>query len=230
MVNKEIVLFLGPPGAGKGTLSHLCVKRLGWIQLSTGNLCREHIAQRTEIGEKIDFAIKSGKLVEDSLIVDMVDQWLDKTVKGDQTVIFDGFPRTVPQAEALQKLIAKRGDISLRLVRLTMSDTDLVTRLLSRAICKNNKCQAVYSVHEHSSLKPRTPNICDECEGVLVRRSDDEETAITERLKIYHEHEKGLLSFYEMMGQMISDVEAHQPLEEVYCSFLDIQGMLNDND
>jgi len=165
MTRKEIVLFLGPPGAGKGTLSHLCVKRLGWVQLSTGNLCREHIAQSTEIGKKIDFALKSGKLVEDSLIVDMVDQWLNgltETVTGGQTVIFDGFPRTVPQAEALQELIAKRGDISLRLVRLTMSDNDLVTRLLARAICKNNKCQAVYSVHEHSTLKPRKPDICDE--------------------------------------------------------------------
>ena len=224
MANKEIVVFLGPPGAGKGTLSSLCIKRLGWIQLSTGNLCREHIGQRTEIGEKIDFAIKSGKLVDDSLIVAMVDQWLTEKVTTDQTVIFDGFPRTVPQAKALQKLIAKRGDISLCLVRLTMKDDDLVTRLLARAICKNNKCQSVYSVHKHSLLKPRTPNKCDECEGELVRRSDDEESAIAERLKIYHKHEKGLVSFYKNLGQMIRNVEAHQPLEGVYCSFLDTTG------
>ncbi len=221
---KEIVLFLGPPGAGKGTLSHLCVKRLGWVQLSTGNLCREHIAQGTEIGEKIDFAIKSGKLVSDSLIVDMVGQWLSECVTGDQTVVFDGFPRTVPQAEALNELLSKRGDVSLRLVRLTMSDDHLVTRLLSRIICSDKKCQAVYSVHEHSSLKPRKENICDECEGSLVRRSDDEESAIAERLKIYHEHEKRLLSFYKKIGQSICNVEAHQSLEEVYGSFIDMTG------
>ncbi len=224
MAQKEIVLFLGPPGAGKGTLSHLCVKRLGWVQLSTGNLCREHIAQGTEIGQKIDFAIKSGKLVDDSLIVDMVDRWLDEMVTGDQTIIFDGFPRTVPQAEALHSLIDKRDDISLRLVKLSMADQDLVTRLLARAICVNNKCQAVYSVHEHSSLKPRIPNVCDECEGDLARRSDDEEQAITERLKLYHEHEKGLISFYEAREQLVHEVEAHQPLEQVYGHFLAVTG------
>ncbi len=223
-MTKEVVLFLGPPGAGKGSLSHLCVKRLGWVQLSTGNLCREHIAEGTEIGEKIDFAIKSGKLVSDDLIVDMVGRWLEEALSGDQTVIFDGFPRTVPQAEALQKLVEKRGDISLRLVRLTMLDNDLMSRLLARAICSDRECQTVYSVHEHSSLKPRKPGTCDECKGVLVRRSDDEESAIAKRLKVYHEHEKGLLSFYEKIGQTICNVEAHQPLEEVYCSFIEMTG------
>ena len=223
-ISKEIILFLGPPGAGKGTLSHLCIRRLGWVQLSTGNLCREHIARGTEIGEKIDFAIKSGKLVSDSLIVDMVGRWLTEVVTDDQTVIFDGFPRTVPQAQALYELLSQHRDVSLKLIRLTMSDEDLVTRLLSRAICSDEECQSVYSVHEHSSLRPRIENICDDCESDLVRRSDDEEEAIVERLKIYHKHEKGLLSFFEKVGQAICNVEAHQPLEEVYCSFIDTTG------
>jgi adenylate kinase len=158
----------------------------------------------------------------------MVDQWLSDRTTGDQTILFDGFPRTVPQAEALHKLLMERGDARLRLVRLTIDNDDLVTRLLARAICKNNKCQAVYSVHEHSTLKPKRMNACDECDGELTRRSDDEEAAIAERLKIYHEHEKELLSFYDRIGQLISDVEAHQPIEKVFESFLDTTGYVKE--
>ncbi len=227
MKKRTIVLFLGPPGSGKGSLSQLCVKRLGWQQLSTGNLCREYSAQASELGKKIDFALKSGKLISDSLIIGMVDEWLAASSEGDQTVIFDGFPRTVPQAESLQKLVETRGDISLQLVRLEIEDKELVFRLLARTICENKKCQTVYSLHIHSAMSPKSSGTCNECESPLMRRSDDEETAITERLRIYHEHEKGLLDFYKEIGHSIKTVKASVPLEEVYASFLDTAGLIN---
>lgn len=220
---KDIVIFLGPPGSGKGSLSQLCVKRLGWHQLSTGNLCREHIARGTEIGTQIDFAIKSGKLISDTMIIDMVDEWLVNSMGG-HTVIFDGFPRTVPQAESLQKLLEARGDIALHLVRLVIPDKDLVHRLLARSICQNNSCQMVYSSNKLSAHSPTVVNICNECDSPLIRRSDDEEAAIHERLRIYHEHEKGLSSFYEKVGHPVSTVEAHMPLEEVYEHLLKTTG------
>ncbi len=214
---------MGPPGAGKGTLSQLCIKRLGWRQLSTGNLCRQHIARGTELGKKIDFAIKSGKLIEDSLMIGMVDEWL-ASVDQSCTVIFDGFPRTVAQAHALHELIEFRQDLKLRLIRLSLSDQDVMYRLLARSICQDDKCQLVYSLHEHSTQRPMKEMTCNECGGQLMRRSDDEEVAIAERLKIYHEHEKGLLSFYQEQGHEIKDVEAALPLEEVYAGLLTTAG------
>ncbi len=154
VAQKDIFIFLGPPGSGKGSLSHLCVKRLGWQQLSTGNLCREHIAQQTDIGKQIDFAIKSGKLISDSLIIEMASAWLKKTFEHTGIVIFDGFPRTVPQAQALHEIITSLDDVTMNVVRMDIPFETVVYRLLARSICQNNKCQSVYSMHKHSSQQP----------------------------------------------------------------------------
>ena len=104
---KSVFIFIGPPGSGKGTLSHLCVSSLRWVQLSTGNLCRKHIAEQTEIGKQIDFALKSGKLVSDSLINAMVHDWFSMTIQEADNIILDGYPRTVAQAEALHEYLQK---------------------------------------------------------------------------------------------------------------------------
>src|SRR5438105_2140053 len=104
----NIFIFLGPPGSGKGSVSRLCIKDLGWVQLSTGNLCRKHIAKQTEIGKEIDFAIKSGKLVSDDLITNMVLEWFQKDFDDSHTVILDGYPRTIMQAQAFTKLFDKQ--------------------------------------------------------------------------------------------------------------------------
>jgi adenylate kinase len=221
---KNIVIFLGPPGSGKGSLSQLCVKRLGWHQLSTGNLCREHIARGTDIGKQIDFAIKSGKLIADSLILEMVDEWLEKmasqTAVEPVSVIFDGFPRTVAQAHALHDLVEAYGQNQLKLIRLLLSDEEVLNRLVARSICKNDKCQRVYSLHTHSSLQPKKPMMCNECESPLIRRTDDEEVSIYERLRIYHHHENELLEFFTRVKKPVQTIEAHMPLEDVYTQFL----------
>ena len=223
MKKRDIVIFLGPPGSGKGSLSQLCVKRLNWKQLSTGNLCRSHIAQGTTIGKEIDFAIKTGKLISDYFIIGMVEDWLEST-EPVCTVIFDGFPRTVPQAQALHDLIEARDDLTLSLVLLAIPDQELVYRLLARSICQNEECQQVYSLHDSSLQGPKKELTCDECESPLIRRSDDEAVAIAERLKVYREHEKGLLSFYQEKGHAINKVEGVLPLEEVYKRFLHTAG------
>ncbi len=221
---KDIYIFLGPPGSGKGSLSQLCRKRLGWQQLSTGNLCREHIAKETEIGKKIDFAIKSGKLISDSLIVDMVHEWLATKANAAKPVIFDGFPRTVLQARILYELVKNSKGIRLHLVQLTVPDEEIVYRLSARSICKNNECQCVYSLHKHSALQPRKEMTCNECESPLVCRTDDEESAIYERLRIYHQHERAMLDFFGSIGHSIGTIRADAPLEDVYKIFLDIAG------
>ena len=104
---RDIIVFIGPPGSGKGTLSGLCVKELGWVQISTGNLCRKHIADKTKIGQEIDFAIKSGKLVSDNLITDMIIDWFKHVGDQVRTVVLDSYPRTVAQAQALTSFLRR---------------------------------------------------------------------------------------------------------------------------
>lgn len=222
---KSIYIFLGPPGSGKGSLSQLCEKRLGWIQLSTGDLCRQHIAEGTEIGKQMDFAIKSGTLISDSLIVQMVGSWLLDQRSSKNPVIFDGFPRTVPQVDALRHLLKDRGiNAQLVVVHLVLPDEVVEMRLKSRLICGNKDCQTVYSAI-NARLAPRIEMQCDECSSSLVRRSDDHEDSIKERLLIYYKHKQGLLEFYKAIGQSILDLPAHGHVEEVFDSFQHIVGL-----
>lgn len=220
-LHKEIYIFIGPPGAGKGSLSQWCMQKLGWQQLSTGALCRKHIADQTTIGKQIDFAIKSGKLIADTLITDMVTEWLIDNVGHDKTpVILDGFPRTVVQAEALDHLIKTQlTDCTLKVVKLSLPDEIIVQRLAGRLICQNKDCQAVYSVIEGSDLAPKRPMICDVCSSSLVRRIDDDATAIRERLKVYHEHEQKLLDYYHNNGHKFYELDVDKPLEKVFEDF-----------
>lgn len=223
---KDIVIFLGPPGSGKGSLSQLCVKRLGWVQLSTGNLCREHIAHQTEIGKQIDFAIKSGKLITDSLIIQMVQDWMLTHSEDVSVVILDGFPRTVAQAEVLQKLLAESSSKSnLSIINLVLDQEKIIERLANRRICENNKCQAVYSLSNQSRHMPKRHMICDECSSNLMRRTDDEEESIRQRLKLHYENERMLMDFYQKNNQQVIACDVAQSLESVYQQLLSIMGL-----
>ena len=219
---KNVYVFIGPPGAGKGSLSQYCTVHLGWTQLSTGNLCRKNIAEKTKIGMEIDFALKSGKLVSDTLITDMVGQWFDQQISNSNisAIILDGFPRTVPQAEALQDLLQEKlSFLKLNVVRLSLSDDVIITRLGSRYICANKECQAVYSVLPNSAMAPKNMGKCDKCSGSLLRREDDQKESVKERLVMYHKHEKALLDFYKKAGRSVIDVAVDKPLEKVFDEF-----------
>jgi adenylate kinase len=226
---KQMLIFFGPPGSGKGSLSQLCSRRLGWQQLSTGNLCRQHIVDQTEIGKTIDFAIKSGKLISDSLIISMVADWLRNNKKVYETIILDGFPRTVEQASALRALLAQPdfASMKLTLVKINVSDMAVRDRLTGRTICQNNKCQVVYSQHENSALCPAKAMICDACESPLVRRLDDNQATIGERLEQYHKHENALINFYNSVGEQIIEINGEKPLEVVYEQLLKYMGIQN---
>ncbi len=208
---------MGPPGSGKGSLANKCVSDLGWTQLSTGNLCRKHIAMQSEIGKSIDFAIKSGRLIADEIITKMVDEWLEVGEEISGSVILDGFPRTVPQAEVLETMLKEKyPETSLYVVRLSVPDHIIVQRIVNRYICKNRDCQGVYSLLEGSKLAPRNGLMCDICSSQIERRSDDTEETIKERLAIYHKHEKDMLDFYRNVGQEIMEINAHVPLVEAF--------------
>lgn len=222
----NVLIFLGAPGAGKGSLAEKCVKELGFVQLSTGNLCRKHIADRTEIGEQIDLIIKSGRLVPDSLIVDMVADWFEKQRGKASTVILDGFPRTIAQAEALRKLFKENfPTVRLSVIKLEISDDVVINRLCSRIVCENKACQAVYSTVSGSQLAPKKPFTCDLCEGALIVRADDTEESVRKRLQIYHQHEHDLLDFYTSIEQLVMKLSVERPLIEVFDEFVRIMGL-----
>jgi adenylate kinase len=220
-IMKNLFVFLGAPGSGKGSLSRLCVDQFGWVQLSTGDLCRKHISEQTEIGKKIDFAIKSGKLVTDSLIADMVQDWFESVKDDTKSVILDGYPRTVAQAQFLCDFLRKNdGKIRLHIIRFFISDFDLIERLSKRLICQNKQCQAIYAMNE--SEQQEQSLVCEKCDGILARRSDDAPDVVRRRLSDYSEHERGLLDFYGSMGQPVSELIADKPLMQVFEDFKNI--------
>lgn len=222
----NVFIFIGPPGAGKGSLSSLCVNQLGWSQLSTGNLCRRHIAEQTEIGKQIDFAIKSGKLVSDSLVTRVVGDWFTENMGQTPAIILDGFPRTLAQAQALNEMfVSQAPSINLTIVRLVLSDDVVIERLCNRFICSNIECQEVYSLAEGSTQKPKDGLKCHRCESDLVRRKDDNIDAVRERLKIYHKHEQDLLNFYKDIKQEIAEFNVEKPLNEVFSEFVKLMGL-----
>lgn len=215
----KVFIFIGPPGAGKGSLANLCVKHFGWLQISTGNLCRKHIAEQTKIGKEIDLIIKSGKLINDDLINFMVFEWLHENSGRASGVIFDGYPRTVAQAEAFDAMInAKFPSVQVKVVLFELSDDVVVNRLCSRYICQNKECQAIYSLSPQSDLISTA--VCDLCSGPLGRRDDDTEMAVRKRLDIYHRHENQLIDFYRENGDEIIELDASKPLNEVFEKFV----------
>lgn len=221
----EVFIFIGPPGAGKGSLSSLCVSRLGWIQLSTGNLCRKHISEQTEIGKQIDFAIKSGKLVSDNLVTRVVGDWFAENMGKAPAIILDGFPRTLAQAQALYEMLASQTSaLQLKIIRLAISDEAVIERLCNRYICANVECQEVYSMAPGSTQVPKDEFRCSRCNSLLVRRKDDNQEAVRERLKIYHKHEQDLLNFYKNIKHEITELSVEKPLNEVFDEFIRLMG------
>jgi len=226
MDKNKVFVFIGAPGSGKGSISSLCVEKFKWKQLSTGELCRKHIKEQTEIGKQIDFSIKSGKLVSDSIIIEMVNEWLGEQLDLGETIILDGYPRTFAQAEALDAFLKERFSKSdLKVVRFILPDEVAIDRLCERYVCKNIDCQAIFSMASGSGLKPKIEMVCDICSSPLKRRSDDTRESVAERLKIFHEHEKKLLDFYNQKEVSIYELNVQNPLGVVFENFKELIGL-----
>lgn len=217
-IKQKIVVLLGPPGSGKGSLSKLLVHELGWIQLSTGNLCRYHIAQQTALGKEIDLIISSGKLINDDLVSAMVAEWLGEQDPS-RVVLLDGYPRTAEQARHLMGIVSG-GHSTLSFFNFSVPDDVIVERLAHRVVCSNKSCQAVYSTLLLSNQSSQSSNICDVCGAALVRRTDDESVAVLERLRIYHSHAAELEDFIKQAGFLVLEVDGNKPLASVYQEFL----------
>ena len=183
------IVMLGPPGAGKGTYASRLTLKLGIPHISTGDMVREEIKKQTDLGRKIREYSDRGALVPDEIIIKLLAERLKKPdcAKG---FILDGFPRTINQAEALEK-IAK---IDL-VINLNVPDDVIITRLSNRLIC--SKCGAIYNL---LTLKPKKEGICDECGGKLYQREDDRPEVIKERLNVYRKQTEPLIEYYSKKG------------------------------
>lgn len=219
-MSRQIFIFFGPPGSGKGSLSQKCIQQLGWKQLSTGALCRKHIAEKTSIGLKIQNAISGGGLIDDSLIIQMVQNWL--SVNNDQQkIILDGFPRTLKQAQSLQAfLLQQPEEYILTIVKLAIDDHQVISRLMNRLTCSNNECQLVYSAIADSGLAPFKEGICNVCCSALEKRADDEAASLKNRLKTYHQHAGAMVDFFNENDYTIISLEGMGKPEDIFGSLL----------
>ncbi len=193
------IILLGPPGAGKGTIAKALMQHDGSVQISTGDILRGAVAAGTELGKLAEAAMKAGDLVTDELIMGIMEQRLlqEDCQKG---YLLDGFPRTIPQAEALKALLAKLGEQLDCALELDLPRDVIIDRLTTRRTCTN--CGEIYNV---KSKPPRVEGVCDVCGGnEIVQRDDETEEAIENRLQVYNEQTAPLVEFYRNEGLLVS--------------------------
>lgn len=204
-----ILIFLGPPGSGKGTQAKRLTAERKWPQLSTGDMFRANIARATPMGLAAKKFMDEGQLVPDDVVIGMIRARIEDADCVDG-FIFDGFPRTIPQAEALDEmLMAKKLKVD-RVVEFQIEDSELVGRLSGRRTC--TKCGTMYHV---KSATTKVVGTCDKCGGTVVQRDDDHEAVIQKRLKVYHHQTSPLVAFYTGQKKLKS-VDASQPMDAVF--------------
>ena len=197
------LILLGAPGAGKGTQSQFIVDKYGIPSLSTGNILREAVKNGTPVGTKAKGYMDAGQLVPDDVIIGVIKERLEQP-DAQKGFILDGVPRTVAQAEALEKMGV---DIDL-VVDIEVADENIVERLSGRRVCE--KCAAPY----HTVFNPsKVPEMCDACDGKLIIRKDDQPETIMERLKTYHEQTEPLVGFYKQRGKLV-EIEGSYSVEK----------------
>ena len=196
------LVLLGPPGAGKGTLAARLVEAFGFVHLSTGDILREEVKKGSELGKLAQGYMERGELVPDEVILGMVRERVDGKSDG---FLFDGFPRTIAQAEGLEEILPVHMAIYLEL-----PEEEVVRRLSARRVCK--QCGANYNL---ITQPPKVPGVCDRCGGELYQRPDDNEEVIRNRFRVYTEQSAPLIDYYERKGILVR-VDASLPPEEVF--------------
>ena len=191
------IIMLGAQGTGKGTVAGEISENTGMIQISTGDIFRKNITEKTPLGIEADKYISQGNLVPDEITIPMVEDRLtwDDAKNG---VILDGFPRTIKQAEALDKILEAKGEKIDLVVNLVTPKEEIIDRMLTRRVCTNPDCKATYNTKLHP---PKVEGICDKCGAPLKQRDDDSNPeAIKRRLEIYEEKTSPLVEYYKNKG------------------------------
>jgi adenylate kinase len=202
------VVFLGAPGVGKGTQAEQVSAKFGYPKISTGDILREAVRNKTALGVKAKTFMDQGQLVPDSVVIGLVKEKLSEP--GTATGFFlDGFPRTVGQAEELDKTLREKGQQLDRVINVMVPRAEVVRRLSGRRSCP--KCQAVFHT---GYAPPKKEDTCDRCGNALVQRNDDRQETVEARLTVYDEQTAPLISYYRQRG-LLSDLDGAGPIEQV---------------
>lgn len=215
----QFVLF-GPPGAGKGTQAKLLSAQFGIPQISTGDILRSAVKNETPLGKKVKAILDRGELVPDEVIVELVEERLSED-DARNGFILDGFPRTLFQAQALENWLKKNHRETLIVVRIKISEEEIVKRLTSRRICE--KCGFTYNLIYNP---PPEDNRCEKCGGQIIQRSDDNEDTIRKRIRVYIEQTTPVIDFYRSRNNLF-EVDGNQDVDKV---FQDILNFLDKKD
>lgn len=202
------IILLGAPGAGKGTQAVMLAEKLGAVQVASGDLFRQALAQKTELGKKAKEYMDKGQLVPNEITIQMV---LDRLAKPDcaKGALLDGFPRNIGQAEALDKALGEQSKAIDKVVYIKVSEEELLKRLGGRWICRS--CQAPY--HEIDS-PPKEAGKCDRCGGELYQRDDDNVETVKKRLEVYFAETSPLIDYYRKAGKLL-EIDGEGSTEEV---------------
>lgn len=204
------MILLGPPGAGKGTQARILTEKYGIVHIAAGDLFRENIKNKTALGQQVEAIMKEGKLVPDEITINMIAQRLEQP-DCKNGFILDGFPRTIAQGEALEKMLKEKNLKLDAVIQMAVNDDELVERIAGRFTCGD--CGEGY----HDKFKkPHNPHDCDKCgaHDKFTRRADDNATAVRTRLEVYHSQTKPILPFYEARN-LLKTVNGMAPLEDV---------------
>ncbi|AHH12436.1 Adenylate kinase [Borrelia hermsii YBT] len=204
------LVFLGPPGSGKGTIAKILSNKLNYYHISTGDLFRENISNATPLGKEIKQIVENGQLVPDSITIKIVEDKIN-TLENKDNFILDGFPRNINQAKALDKFLK-----NIQIINFLLDEEILIKRLSGRRICKS--CGGIFNIY---TLPAKEAEICDLCKGILYQRKDDTEESLKVRLQEYHLQTKPLTDFYSKSNRL-NNINASKNIYEVEKSLMEI--------
>ena len=197
-----IIIMLGAPASGKGSVSEIVSSELNIPAISSGDIFRKHITEGTEIGKKLNEYVTKGELVPDSIVIEMLKERLEEE-DAKNGAILDGFIRTIPQAEAFDKMLEESGNKIDVVVNLEVPDDEILERVTNRRICSNSDCKAVYNTVLNPS---KVDGICDKCGSKLYQRDDDKLEKAKTRLEVYYKQTAPVADYYKETGILYSTV------------------------
>lgn len=211
------IIMLGAPGAGKGTHAKKITEKFGIPAISTGDIFRENIKNGTELGKKAKEYMDAGNLVPDELVCDLV---VDRLKQDDckNGYILDGFPRTIPQAEALDKALAANNEAVDFAINVEVPDENIINRMSGRRACVG--CGATYHIQFNA---PKVEGVCDTCGEKLILRDDDKPETVKNRLSVYHEQTQPLIDYYSKKG-VLAEVDGTQSMDDVFNAIVNVLG------
>ena len=211
------IIMLGAPGAGKGTQAKLIAEKYQMPHISTGDIFRANIKEGTELGMKAKSFMDAGGLVPDELVIDLV---VDRLTWEDAKngYVLDGFPRTIPQAEALTKALAEKGEKIDAAIDIDVPDENIINRMGGRRACVS--CGATYHI---VNIPPKVEGKCDKCGADLILRDDDKPETVKNRLEVYHEQTQPLIDYYKAEG-VLKEVDGTVDMNDVFNAIVQILG------